>query len=116
MICTKISIACFLLRIARHPVQRYTLYIATTLACIVGLVLVFIVIFQCKPVALAWDKSLPGTCLAPHVISTALYTYSALAVATDLTFTLLPIFIIWKLQMEKRAKIALVPIMSLAFL
>ncbi|KAI0098555.1 hypothetical protein GGR51DRAFT_538178 [Nemania sp. FL0031] len=116
MIFAKISIALFLLRITVHRAQRWIIYIITALTCIAGLTLVFIVAFQCKPLARAWDGDIPGSCISVQAIPISTYTYSALAVVTDLTFTILPIFIVWHLQMNKRTKLALVPIFSLALL
>ncbi|KAJ8125213.1 hypothetical protein O1611_g8425 [Lasiodiplodia mahajangana] len=116
MIFAKISIALFLLRITVHRVQKWIIYIITALTCIAGLTLVFIVAFQCKPLSRAWDSDLPGSCITVKAIPISTYTYSALAVVTDLTFTVLPLFIVWNLQMDKRTKLALVPIFSLALL
>ncbi|KAI1130276.1 hypothetical protein F5Y10DRAFT_236215 [Nemania abortiva] len=116
MIFAKISIALFLLRVTVHRAQRWIIYIITTLTCVAGLTLVFIVAFQCKPLSKAWDSDQPGSCISIQAIPIATYTYSALAVVTDLTFTVLPLFIVWHLQMDRRTKLSLVPIFSLALL
>ncbi|KAI0119343.1 hypothetical protein F4814DRAFT_458649 [Daldinia grandis] len=115
MILTKMSIAAFLLRVTPHKVHRWIIYTAAALTCAAGLALVFIVMFQCKPVSLLWYKDQPGSCLPADAIITSTYCYSAFAILTDFTFTLLPLYLIWKLQMKLKSKIVLGPIMCLAF-
>ncbi|KAI1648142.1 uncharacterized protein F4817DRAFT_315080 [Daldinia loculata] len=117
MILTKISIAAFLLRVTRHKVHRRIIYTAAAaLTCAAGLTLVFIVMFQCKPVSLFWYRDQPGSCLPVDAIITSTYCYSAFAILTDFTFTLLPLYLIGKLQMDIKSKIVLGPIMCLAFM
>ncbi|KAI8961541.1 hypothetical protein F5Y11DRAFT_222971 [Daldinia sp. FL1419] len=116
MILTKMSIAAFLLRVTPHKVHRLIIYVASGFTCAAGLTLVFIVMFQCKPVSLFWHRNQPGSCLPVEAIITSTYVYSAFAILTDFTFTLLPLYLIWKLQMDMRTKIVLGPIMCLAFM
>ncbi|KAI1824101.1 hypothetical protein F4861DRAFT_539276 [Xylaria intraflava] len=116
MILVKISIACYLLRITPNKVHKRIIYFVTVLTGVVGLTLVLIVAFQCKPPSRVWDDDLPGSCLSFEVINIVTYVYSGVAILTDFTFTLLPVFIVWNLQMNIRNKIALIPIFSLALL
>ncbi|KAI0852385.1 hypothetical protein F5Y00DRAFT_194323 [Daldinia vernicosa] len=116
MILTKMSIAAFLLRVTPHKIHRRIIYTAAALTCAAGLTLVFIVMFQCKPVSLFWYRDQPGSCLPVDAIITSTYCYSAFAILTDFTFTLLPLYLIWKLQMDMKLKIVLGPIMCLAFM
>ncbi|KAI1433479.1 hypothetical protein GGR50DRAFT_705393 [Xylaria sp. CBS 124048] len=116
MILAKISIALYLLRLTPIRLQRHIIYLVTGLTCVAGLTLTFIVAFQCKPPSRAWNMDAPGSCISTKAIRIATYTYSALAIVTDFTFTLLPLFLIWHLHMDKRTKVALVPVFSLALL
>jgi len=116
MILSKISIASFLLRIMPNRYHRRAIYFVTGLAVIAGLALFFIVFLQCIPLSRAWDKSLGGSCINVDVIIISTYVYSAFAVLTDLTLTILPIHLIWNLQSDRKTKIALAPVMCLAFL
>ncbi|KAI0482298.1 hypothetical protein GGR56DRAFT_179873 [Xylariaceae sp. FL0804] len=117
MVLYKISTALFLLRLIPYTnhLRRRIIYVAVGFACVVGLTLFFLVMLQCHPLSNFWNKELPGSCLPIDAILTALYVYSAFAIATDLTFTLLPIHLIWQVQMDKRTKLVLIPIMCLAF-
>jgi hypothetical protein len=61
-------------------------------------------IFQCQPVALQWDKTLQGTCID----QLAFFRWISVPnVIHDVAMLLLPIPIIWKLQINIRQKIAL---------
>uniref|UniRef100_A0A8H7NC34 Rhodopsin domain-containing protein n=1 Tax=Bionectria ochroleuca TaxID=29856 RepID=A0A8H7NC34_BIOOC len=59
------------------------------------------------------QECLGGTCVDPEVIMALTYLYSVLSVICDFTFAFLPMFIIWKLNMNKRTKFALFPIMAM---
>jgi len=77
---------------------------AITLASIMHF---FYTIFQCQPIKYFWLQfsGLPGKCLpAPQVQAIAI-AYSSCAAITDLIFGILPICVLWNLQMNKRAKI-----------
>nr|ALM32001.1 decarboxylase_GME9496 [Daldinia eschscholzii IFB-TL01] len=110
------SIAAFLLRVTPNQIHRRIIYAAAGLTCAAGLTLVFIVMFQCKPVSAFWNRKGPRSCLPIDAIVTSVYCYSAFAILTDFTFTFLPMYLIWKLQMDMKTKIVLVPIMGMAFM
>lgn len=50
----------------------------------------------------------------PARVVTNTYIYSAFSIICDFAFALFPIFIIWGLNMNKRSKVALAPIMLMA--
>lgn len=114
MILSKASIACFLIRITPDRVHRWIIYIALGVSVVCGVVFFFVALFQCSPVEYFWTRTGPGSCIPIDVIIDIVYAYSALSIITDFTFTILPIWMVWHLQMEKRMKFALIPILSLA--
>ena len=58
--------------------------------------------FQCNPIAFAWDKTIPnGKCIDFNMMC---LTTSILGVVTDFATLLLPLPILWKLQMHKKRK------------
>ena len=70
----KISIASFLLRLSPH---RY--YIRFLKLCKASLILAtvcatLVILLQCQPVALAWDKSLKGSCWPASTLAVIWYT------------------------------------------
>ncbi|KAL5364389.1 putative integral membrane protein [Aspergillus floccosus] len=110
----KISIVLTLLRITIVRTHAIILYIITTLNVIVGLLFFFFSIFQCKPIDFFWDRMTKrGTCLDPDLLLGIVYLYTVMAAVTDFTIGLLPIFMIWNLQMRRRTKFSLAVILGL---
>jgi hypothetical protein len=114
MIASKISIGYFLLRITIRRVDVWIIYGVMLLTVLTGIAFFFITMFQCSPISFFWNKSQSGSCLDMNVIIAITYLYSVCSVICDFTFALLPIFIIWKLNINKRSKLALAPIMLMA--
>lgn len=115
MIASKISIGYFLLRITVRRIDLLIIYGVMVVTVLTGIIFFFLTLFQCWPVEFFWDKTIEGgSCIDINVIVTATYVYSAFSVVCDFTFALLPIVLIWKLNMNTRTKMALVPIMTMA--
>jgi hypothetical protein len=70
-------------------------------------------IFQCTPVARAWDKSIPGTCIN---ITMNWYANAGFSIATDAIILLLPMPIISSLRLQANQKIGLMFIFGLGAL
>ncbi|KAH7237336.1 hypothetical protein B0J15DRAFT_570212 [Fusarium solani] len=114
MITCKISIGLFLLRIAVRRVDIYIIYSAMTVTVLTCVAFFFITLFQCNPISFFWTRQQPGSCINVDIIITITYIYSSFTVLCDFTFALLPIAMILKLNMNRRSKIALIPIMLMA--
>ncbi|KAJ5735645.1 uncharacterized protein N7483_000770 [Penicillium malachiteum] len=84
----KISVCIFLMRITVKRSHIWTLYTVMILTVIAGLVFFFLMLLQCKPLVFA------AMC--------------------DFTVGILPIFLVSKLQMKRKAKMAVVGILSMA--
>lgn len=71
----------------------------------------FIFACQCTPVAFAWDKTiLGGHCIA---FNTLCVSTAAISIATDVVILLLPVPMIWSLQLSKLQKLAIIGVFSL---
>ncbi|ETS80652.1 hypothetical protein PFICI_08181 [Pestalotiopsis fici W106-1] len=118
MILVKSSIACFLLRLTPDRTHRIIIYIAWWLTVVCGIIFFFIAMFQCRPISFFWtrvaDPASGGSCISIDTIVYVTYTYSAFSIITDFTFTILPIWMVWQLQMSLRTKIAIIPILGMA--
>lgn len=66
---------------------------------------VFVTIFQCRPVAAAWDFTIPGRKCIDYV--DYLYASSAINVATDLILCVLPWPYLWRLHMPMKQRVIL---------
>ncbi|CAL5865954.1 uncharacterized protein PFLUO_LOCUS161 [Penicillium psychrofluorescens] len=115
----KISICLFLMRITIRRLHIWIIYIVMVLTVLAGLVFMFLMLLQCKPLSYFWtrtalDPSIEGYCISINIIITMTYVYSAFAALCDFTVGILPIFILYKLQMRREVKLAVGGILSMA--
>ena len=115
----KISVCIFLMRITVRRIDIWLLYIVMILTVIAGIVFMLLMLLQCKPLSYFWtsrafDPDIHGSCIGIEVIIAMTYVYSAFAALCDFTCGILPIFLVRKLQMRQRNKIAVVAILSMA--
>ncbi|KAL0939915.1 integral membrane family protein [Colletotrichum truncatum] len=83
----------------------------TILSAIGNLLTVF---FQCRPLAFTWDTSIEGgECIPPGNLKFAAFFNSGVSVFTDLLFALLPIPMLWKVQLNWKVKSAVIGVLSL---
>lgn len=113
MITSKVSIGWFLLRIAVKKLHSWIIYMAIFISVVAGGVFFFVTLFQCAPVSYFWNKRQSGTCINIEVIIGLAYLYSAFSVISDFTFAILPAFLVWNLQLKRRTKIALIPLLTM---
>jgi hypothetical protein len=113
MIFAKISIGFFLLRVTVVRIQRQVIYCVVCTTVVVGIVFLFVTVFECSPVSYFWNRAQEGHCLSMDVIIGLTYFYSVVNAICDFTFGLLPVFLVWNLQMDKRVKIILIPILGM---
>ncbi|KAJ5126575.1 hypothetical protein N7448_007354 [Penicillium atrosanguineum] len=119
----KISICIFLMRICIKKIHLWTLYTVMAATVFAGLVFMFLMLFQCKPLAFFWLRMAhhpvvniegEGSCINMEIIVIMTYIYSAFAAACDFTVGILPIFVVRKLHMKRQTKMAVVGILSMA--
>ncbi|KAF2734995.1 hypothetical protein EJ04DRAFT_601935 [Polyplosphaeria fusca] len=115
MICAKISIGLFLLRVTVSPIHRWIIYINMFLTALTGTVFFFVTLLQCHPISFFWNRSIEGgSCVDVEVIIALTFLYSAISAICDFTFGILPIFLVWGLNMSRRMKLMLIPLLSMA--
>jgi len=113
MISCKLSIGYFLLRVTTEKIQRIIIYLAMFSTALSGTIFFFVTVFQCHPVSFFWDKGQDGTCIDPTVVIALAVLYSIFAVGSDFVFALLPGFIVWNLQLRKKTKYCLIPLLAM---
>ncbi|KAH7323157.1 hypothetical protein B0I35DRAFT_499896 [Stachybotrys elegans] len=85
----KASIAIFLLRICVTKTHRIIIYVVTAVTEVYSLFFFLLFVLQCRPTALFW-----------------------LRCWTDWTFSTLPVFLVWNLQMDRKVKISVIAILA----
>ncbi|EKJ75421.1 hypothetical protein FPSE_04374 [Fusarium pseudograminearum CS3096] len=113
MISCKLSIGYFLLRVTTEKVQKWIIYLAMFSTALSGIIFFFVTVFQCHPVSYFWNKEQDGTCINPTVVIALAVLYSVFAVGSDFIFAILPGFIVWKLQLHKKTKYSLIPLLAM---
>ncbi|KAH7026740.1 uncharacterized protein B0I36DRAFT_424370 [Microdochium trichocladiopsis] len=113
MIISKISIGCFLIRLITKRLQKWIVYGAMGVSALAGITFFVVTIFQCSPVSYFWFERQVGTCIPPDVIIGLAILYSVFSCISDLTFAILPGFLVWSLKMKLRTKLALVPLLAM---
>ncbi|KAF3004342.1 hypothetical protein E8E13_009559 [Curvularia kusanoi] len=114
MILSKISIGCFLLRISVKRIHTWIIYSAMFVSTFACAAFFFVTLFQCNPIRFFWEKSIEdGTCIPNAVIVGLGFVYSVFSIIADFTFALLPAFLVWNLQLKRKTKIALIPLLTM---
>lgn len=113
MMASKISIGIFLHRIVFSRLHKWIIYIAMLVSVIAGLTFFFVTLFQCNPVSYFWNEDQPGGCINGTIVVILAIVYSVFAIASDLTFVILPMYLVWNLNIKKKDKLALIPLLCM---
>ncbi|KAK5165791.1 uncharacterized protein LTR77_008714 [Saxophila tyrrhenica] len=111
----KISIALFLIRLAPKKAWKWFLWGCIVFLTAFCLACAGTLIFSCVPVSAAWNFAEQATakCFSNDTFSSIGLFNSIINIATDFLFALIPIPIIYKLQVNTRTKVTLAVILSL---
>jgi hypothetical protein len=112
----KASIGIMLMRLTVVSTQRYILYINIAITEIYSVFFFFVFLFQCYPSQYFWERvanpNAEGSCMDPQVVVATFYGYTAIACISDWTFSILPVFLVWNLQMGRREKVSVILILA----
>ena len=111
----KASIALMLLRLSVRPFHKQILWITFVITEIYSAFFFFLFVFQCIPSQYFWTRFTDGqgTCLDTSIVVAATYGYSAITCVGDLVFSILPVLLVWSLQMGRKEKAAVIAILSM---
>ncbi|KAJ1325678.1 hypothetical protein MN608_08872 [Microdochium nivale] len=112
--CAKMSLLLVYNRLTPELWFRYPVWITMVVVVVYTLILLFMFIFPCQPVAAAWDLTITGAvCLDRHAIYMA---SSIMGAVTDLMVLAVPMPLLWNLQRPRRQKIGLAAIFGMGIL
>lgn len=119
MITSKVSIGLFLLRVTVKKIHKWIIYAAMSITVLTGVVFFFVTLLQCTPISFFWTRFTPDApkgafCIPIDVIIALTFLYSACAIISDFTFAILPIFLVWGLNMPVRNRVMLIPVLGMA--
>lgn len=110
---TKMSILMLYLRIFIQRWFRLVCYILLVIITSYMLAAFFASVFQCTPVARAWNKSLSGSCID---LTTSWYANAGFSIATDIIILALPMQPIYASKMNTSRRNALMVVFALGAL
>jgi len=114
---TKISVCFFFLRIfSASRVFRLFAYPVIVMNVLIMALFIFIIVFQCKPIHLAWTgwaKEEPGTCFDIYKL---VLGNGIINIAMDVIIIGLPIYETTKLQLSKHRKLGVVLMFAMGFM
>jgi hypothetical protein len=89
------------------------------LTVISGVIFLFLLLFQCQPISYFWtrvllDPSITGSCIDINILVVMMYVHSGFSALCDFTVGILPVFIVYTLQMKKRTKVGVICILGMA--
>lgn len=112
----KASISLFLLRICVIRIQKIIIWACLAVTEVYSLFFFFLFVLQCRPTNLFWLRYGPnppqGHCIEGALVPNVFIGYSAISCVVDWTFSILPIFLVWNLQMTTRLKVSVVLILA----
>lgn len=109
----KVSILDLYITIFPNQLFRVTAYIIMVIALCYCLSVILIAILICRPISYSWDKTINGSCVDE---STAFIATACLNLALDIAIVVLPLKMVWGLQLAVPKKMALTGIFSLGLL
>lgn len=86
----------------RYRIYLYILGAVVVVLCICSF---FATLLFCKPFKYSWDKNIPGSCYA---VENVYVIHDVLNVVTDIAIVGFPLPIIWRLQMNRGTKLAVI--------
>ncbi|KAK5652250.1 hypothetical protein OQA88_10747 [Cercophora sp. LCS_1] len=108
---TKVSLLLFYVRIFHHISWfKKVSYVFITFLLVYLFATTVVSLVQCQPIATAWDSSRTGKCI--DLISFFVFNGS-FAVVTDIIVLILPLPLVWGLQLPLGQKLALVPVFGI---
>ncbi|KAI1653873.1 hypothetical protein F4813DRAFT_373072 [Daldinia decipiens] len=87
--------------------SKYFIYGAIYFVVCLNTALLFTTIFECSPVARSWNSALDGHCINPKILP---YLSGVTSFLTDIYILILPIPLLWHLNMGRKRKFRLIAI------
>ncbi|OJD30262.1 fad binding domain-containing protein [Diplodia corticola] len=113
----KAGVCISLCRITTVPLHKKILWTLIAVSVVASTVACVIVFSGCRPFEATWDKTIPGAkCTgAANSLSTS-YIISAITIVTDWSCALMPVFIVWDVQMHWKVKVSVCLVLGLGVL
>lgn len=108
----KIAVGLILLRINVNKIIKYILIVSMTITGLFTTVIFFILVFQCRPLSLMWGVG-QGTCIDIETNLRAGMAFFIIDLIFNWLYSLIPIPMLWKIQIDFRTKIGVLVLFGL---
>lgn len=118
MTAVKASYATCLLRLTEASPCAYALWAGLSINVVLCFIASFYLIFNCRPISYAWkqgDSSVDGYCNYDSADALG-YAWAGMSLALYLLFTLIPVALVWNMQMHIKTKTFVVTVLGLGLL
>ena len=112
----KLSLGFFFLRIVNQKWQKHFCYGIMIFSTLVNITDTFYVIFMCGDPHFFLKRYITGQCTSHKANLGVLFTHAGTTTLTDLMFAVLPIFVLWHVQMNRRKKLSVGFILGLGLM
>ncbi|CAD6581152.1 MAG: hypothetical protein ASARMPREDX12_000373 [Alectoria sarmentosa] len=111
----KVSLCLCVLRVIDRVERRISTFLWVNIALVgaTHAVQLAMLLAECRPLNALWDLGVHGTCYSPDTTYITTYVAFSLDAFTDLVCSGIPIFVIYRMQMNMRTKVALCVLMGL---
>jgi hypothetical protein len=97
-------------------IQRVLIIGIVGIMSVYGIAWFFVLLFQCTPVHLFWTRSYGdtnGSCLSNDIEAGVAYSHSGLSALSDFIMGLLPVWIVWDVNMPRRTKFTVAGLLAI---
>ncbi|KAK6082980.1 hypothetical protein SCUP515_02214 [Seiridium cupressi] len=109
----KVSVGLFLLKISPNLLYRRILQGIILFLMVYTFASFLTLVLHCQDLSALWDNRVQTYCWPNETIVALGYSYSTINIVTDLFFALIPIPMLWDIQIDRRTKASLICILGL---
>ncbi|KAK1989567.1 integral membrane protein [Colletotrichum cereale] len=112
------SIALLLLRLAVNKYHRWIIYANMVVIWMISIAFFFIMTFQCMPPSYFWRQLYgdEGSCINFNIVPDATIAHSVISACSDWCMGLLPIALLWNVQLNRRTKALVAVLLSMGMI
>ncbi|GKT48321.1 uncharacterized protein ColSpa_08502 [Colletotrichum spaethianum] len=109
------SIALLLLRLAPNKIHRWIIYANLVVVWMISIAFFCIMTFQCMPPSYFWRQLYgdPGSCIDLNIVPDATIAHSIISALSDWCMGLLPIALLWNVNLNRRTKVLVAILLSM---
>jgi len=110
----KVSICLFIVRLGPRPIYKILCQGTAIILTVYTIACGFTIIFQCTPIEKIWNRmGVEGHCFTKAQLMGLSYAHTATSVFTDFLLVLIPVPIVWNVQLPVRQKAILTFVLTL---